>query len=108
MTSYATQALETSFLGEGTGKMTLPGALTLFKSAVTDVDPTIVFTSADVARWATTYHEISKELRLPDSVLNAYSVGKYLQIHYEKLGLTQVGKYGNRMRYMVMSNAEGE
>jgi len=109
MTNPATEALKQSFLGPDVNKITLPAALELFKSAVIEVDPTIIFTSADVRKWATTYHEISKELRLPDSVLNAYSVGKYLQIHFMELGFMQVGRYGNRMRYMLTPpKKEGE
>ncbi len=98
----AVQALQAS-LKRTDVNQPLHEAIDTFVEALKETDPDRAFTVADIIAWATEYSLLEGQDVLPKEIRNAYSLGKYLKAHFEYLGITPQGTYGNRQVWGLKS-----
>jgi len=72
----------------------------LFSKTLRETNSEAQVTASDITQWATNLSEADPDA-VPNRAVNAYSVGRFLKVSCDAVGLTFIGTYGNRSVYTV-------
>lgn len=101
----AKEVFEQQFMTEGwsNSDAAISEWLRLFSHTANAVDPTMKFNVGNIIQWCLAYQRAgAKDLPpLPDTLKNAYSLGRWLSKNCVVVGLAKVGTYGNKQIFMV-------